>query len=134
LASITDPSGHVFVVCGVDGDGINVCMHDGSLGFFVQPTVDGVVVPEVQLPATHVVPSPFPPPPDAVTDVLFGCIAVDVLLDGGLNIIDDMLDVFVRFVDVALVALLGVVVFAMLVALGLGITVSQLQQRIYHYL
>jgi hypothetical protein len=31
LASITDPSGHVFVVAA--GGGVNVCVHDGSFGF-----------------------------------------------------------------------------------------------------
>jgi len=84
LASITDPSGHVLVVGDVDGggvdvDGVNVCVHDGSFGFFVQST--GGAVPEVQLPAAHVVPLPFPPP-DVGIDVLLGCIAADVLLGG----------------------------------------------------
>jgi hypothetical protein len=47
LASITDPSGHVLVVGGVvdgggvDVDGVNVCVHDGSFGFFVQ-SIGGV--------------------------------------------------------------------------------------------
>ncbi len=130
LASITDPSGHVFVVGGVDGgtdvnggvdvDGVNDWVHDGSVGFFVQST--GGAVPEVQLPAAHVVPLPFPPP-DVGIDVLLGCIAADVLL-GGLNIIDDMLDGFVRFVDVVLVTLMGIVAFARLVVLVLVITVN----------
>jgi hypothetical protein len=96
-------------------------VHDGSFGFFVQSTVCGVV-PEVQLPAAHIVPLPFPPP-DVGIDVLLGCIAADVLL-GGLDIIDDMLDGFVRFVDVVLVALMGIVAFARLVVLVLGITVN----------
>ncbi len=43
LASITDPSGHVLVVRG----GVNVCVHNGSFGFFVQSTGGGV--PVVQL-------------------------------------------------------------------------------------
>jgi hypothetical protein len=120
LASITDPSGHVFVVGGVDVDGVNDWVHEGSVGFFVQST--GGAVPEVQLPAAHVVPLPFPPP-DIGIDVLLGCSAAEVLL-GGLNIIDDMLDGFVKFVDVVLVALMGIVAFARLVVLVLGITVN----------
>jgi hypothetical protein len=56
LASITDPSGHVFVVGGVNG--CSVCVHDGSFGFVLQST--GAGVPVVQLPA-HVDPVPFPP-------------------------------------------------------------------------
>ena len=58
LASITDPSGHVFVVGGVDGgtdvkggvvvDGVNDWVHDGSFGFFLQSTIGGMD-PEVQL-------------------------------------------------------------------------------------
>ena len=96
LASITDPSGHVLVVGGtdviggvgggVDVEGVNDWVHDGSVGFLVQSTR----VPVVQLPAAHVVALPFPPP-DVGIDVLLGCIAADVLL-GGLNIIDDVLD------------------------------------------
>ena len=58
LASITDPSGHVFVVGGMDVDGVNEWVHDGSFGFLVQSTGGGV--PIVQLP-THVDPDPFPP-------------------------------------------------------------------------
>jgi hypothetical protein len=86
LASTTDPSAHVFVVGEADGgtevnggvpdvdggvvvDGVNVCVHDGSFGFFVQSTGGGVL-PEVQLPAAHVDPELFPP--DVVVDVLFG--------------------------------------------------------------
>jgi hypothetical protein len=88
LASITDPLEHVLVVGGVV-DGVKVCVHDGSFGFFVQSTVGGVV-PVVQLPAAHVVALPFPPP-DVGIDVLLGCIAADVLL-GGLNSIADVLD------------------------------------------
>ena len=57
--SITDPSGHVFVVGDVV-DGVKVCVHDGSVGFFVQSTGGGVA--EVQLPAPHVDPDPFTPP------------------------------------------------------------------------
>jgi hypothetical protein len=69
LASITDPSGHVFVVGDVV-DGVNVCVHDGSVGFFVQ-SIAGGEVPEVQLPAPHVVPELFPfPPPTGGIDVL----------------------------------------------------------------
>ena len=59
LESITDPSGHVFVVGGVDDgtdvnggvvvDGVNEWVHDGSIGFFVQST--GGAIPVVQLPA-----------------------------------------------------------------------------------
>jgi hypothetical protein len=80
LASITDPSGHVLVVGegGVDVDGVKVCVHDGSFGFFVQSTGGGVAV--VQLPAAHVNPELFPP--DVEVDVLFGGIADDVLLSG----------------------------------------------------
>jgi hypothetical protein len=63
-------------------------VHDGSFGFLVQST--GGAVPEVQLPAAHVVPLPFPPP-DVGIDVLLSCIAADVLL-GSLNIIDEVLD------------------------------------------
>lgn len=73
LASITDPSGHVLVV----GDGgVNVCVHDGSFGFFVQST-GGSVVPAVQLPAAHVDPDPFPPDPGTVKLVAVGLDAVD---------------------------------------------------------
>ena len=80
LASITDPSGHVLVV----GDGgVNVCVHDGSVGFFVQST--GGAVPVVQLPAAHV--ELAPDFPDPGIDVLFGCIVVvdgaDVVLTYG---------------------------------------------------
>jgi len=87
LASITDPSGHVLVVGDVGGtdvggggvvDGLNVCVHDGSFGFFVQSTGGGV--PEVQLPAAHVDAELFPP--DVEVDVLLGGIADDVLLSG----------------------------------------------------
>jgi hypothetical protein len=78
LASITDPSGHVLVVGDVGG-GVNVCVHDGSFGFFVQSTGGGV--PVVQLPAAHVDPvDPAPGPPDAGIDVLLGCIAAVRLL------------------------------------------------------
>ena len=63
LASITNPSGHVFVVGGVNG--CSVCVHDGSFGFILQSTGGGV--PVVQLPAAHVVPFP----PDAATVMLF---------------------------------------------------------------
>jgi hypothetical protein len=77
LASITDPSGHVLVV-GDIVDGVNVCVHDGSFGFFVQST--GGAVPEVQLPAAHLDPELFPP--EVEVDVLFGGIADDVLLSG----------------------------------------------------
>jgi hypothetical protein len=101
-------------------DGVNDWVHEGSVGFLVQST--GGTVPEVQLPATHVVPLPFPPP-DVGIDVLLGCNAAEVLL-GGLDIIDDMLDGFVKFVDVVLVALMGIVAFARLVVLVLSITVN----------
>jgi hypothetical protein len=68
LASITDPSGHVLVVGDVNvGGGVNVCVHDGSVGFFVQSTGGGIDV--LQLPAAHVDPVPFPP--DAATVMLF---------------------------------------------------------------
>jgi hypothetical protein len=90
LASITDPSGHVFVVGGVDGgtdvnggvvvDGVNDWVHDGSFGFFVQSTGGGV--PIVQLP-THVDPVPFPPDAGIVKllpDV--GVVAVKLLACG----------------------------------------------------
>jgi hypothetical protein len=77
LASITDPSGHVFVV-GDAGEGVNVCVQDGSFGFFVQST--GGAVPEVQL-FTHV--DPVLDPPDDRIDVLLGGIAADVLLGAG---------------------------------------------------
>jgi hypothetical protein len=65
LAPITDPSGHVFVVGDVV-DGVNICVHDGSFGVFVQSTGGGV--PVVQL-STHDGPVPFPP--DAATVILF---------------------------------------------------------------
>jgi hypothetical protein len=68
LASITDPSGHVLVVGDVNvGGGVNVCVHDGSVGFFVQSTGGGIDV--LQLPAAHVDPVPFPP--DAAAVMLF---------------------------------------------------------------
>jgi hypothetical protein len=76
LVSITDPSGHVFVVAA--GGGVNVWVHDGSVGFFVQSTGGGV--PVVQL-SVHVDLVPFPP--DVVVDVVFGGIAADVLADDG---------------------------------------------------
>jgi hypothetical protein len=91
LASITDPSGHVFVAA---GGGVNVCVHEGSFGLVTQD--DGLLAAfghaifvgsvlqftefcglPVQLPAAQVVPFP---PPDAGVDVLLGCIAADVLL------------------------------------------------------
>ena len=59
-------------VVGVVIDGVNVCVHNGSVGFFVQSTGGGV--PVVQLPAAHIKPELFPP--DVVVDVLFGGIAV----------------------------------------------------------
>jgi hypothetical protein len=65
LASITDPSGHAFVV-GVVVDGVNVCVHDGSFGVFVQSTGGGV--PVVQL-STHDGSVSFPP--DAAIVILF---------------------------------------------------------------
>jgi hypothetical protein len=73
LVSITDPSGHFLVVGdgGVVVDGVNVCVHDGSFGVFVQSTGGGV---PVQL-FTHV--DPAPDFPDAGIDVLLGCIAAD---------------------------------------------------------
>jgi hypothetical protein len=64
LASIIDPSGHVFV----DG-GVAICgagRHDGSLGFVLQSTGGGV--PVVQL-LMHEGPVPFPP--DAGTIMFF---------------------------------------------------------------
>lgn len=94
-------------------------MHDGSLGFLEQST-EGGAVPEVQLLAEHVFPLLFPPP-DVGIDLLLGCITADVLLDGGLNNSDDMLDVLV---DVVLVPLTGTVEFTTLVALGLAMTVN----------
>src|SRR2546427_6509719 len=36
LASIIDPSGHFFVVGGVNG--CSICVHDGSFGFILQST------------------------------------------------------------------------------------------------
>jgi hypothetical protein len=60
LASITDPSGHVLVVGGIDvggtdvGGGVNVCVHVGSFGFLLQST--GFCGLPVQLPAAHIVP------------------------------------------------------------------------------
>jgi hypothetical protein len=74
LASITDPSGHVLVVGDVV-DGTNVCVHDGSFGFFVQST--GGAVPVVQLPAAHVDPAPDFPDAGIDDDALLGCIAAD---------------------------------------------------------
>jgi hypothetical protein len=76
LASITDPSGHVFVSAA--GGGVNVWVHDGSVGFFVQSAGGGV--PVLQL-SVHVDPVPFPP--DVIVDVLVGGIATDVLPGGG---------------------------------------------------
>lgn len=77
LAYTTDPSGRVLVVCGVP-DGVSVCVHDGSLGFFEQSTV-GVVGPDVQLPAAHVDPDPFSADGAFGIDVLVGCSVVDLL-------------------------------------------------------
>jgi hypothetical protein len=73
LASITDPSGHVFVVGDVGG-GVNDWVHDGSFGFVLQSTGGGV--PVVQLLAAQVVPFT----PDAGIDVLLGCLAADVVV------------------------------------------------------
>jgi len=70
LASIADPSEHVFVVGDVGG-GVNVCVHDGSFGFFVHTTAGGV---PVQL-FTHI--DPVPEPPADGIDVLLGCIDAD---------------------------------------------------------
>jgi hypothetical protein len=86
LASITDPSGHVFVVGdvgvpdvgGVVVDGATVCVHDGSFGFFVQST--GGAVPEVQL-FTHI--DPVPDPLDDGIDVLLGHVVLSLHVDGG---------------------------------------------------
>jgi hypothetical protein len=82
LASITDPSGHVFVVGGVV-DGAKVWVHEGSVGFFVQST-DGSV-PEVQL-FSHV--NPLPDPPEDGIDVLLeaadeGHVVLSLQLDAG---------------------------------------------------
>ena len=71
-ASITDPSGHVLVV----GGGINVCVHVGSFGFFVQSAAGGVV-PVVQLLPVHLDPAPDFPDTGIEDDVLLGCIATD---------------------------------------------------------
>ena len=84
-------------------------------------------VPEVQL-FTHA--DPVPDPPDVGIDVLLDCIAADVLLDG-LDFIDDVLDGFVKFVDVVLVALMGIVAFARLVVFVLGITVNVAASNIW---
>jgi len=58
---------------GVDGTGR---MHHPTY----QSTGGGV--PEVQLPAAHVDPDPFPPDGVVGIDVLVGCIGADVLPDG----------------------------------------------------
>ena len=86
LASITDPSGHVLVV-GVVIDGVNVCVHDGSFGFFAQSTGGGV--PVVQLPAVHVDPVPFPPDADADDFVvlIYGMSYCLCMADGGGGVI-----------------------------------------------
>jgi hypothetical protein len=118
LASITDPSGHVLVV-GDAVDGVKVWGHDGSVGFFVQSIGGGV--PDVQLPAEHVDPDPFPLDGIVGIDALVGCIGADVL-PSGLNVIPDMLVEFVRFVDVVLVALVGIVAFA-----GITVKVADLE-------
>jgi hypothetical protein len=78
VASITDPSGHVLVV-GFVVDGVNVCVHDGLVGFFVQSTGDAV--PVVQLPAVHV--DPTPDFPDANDFVVFTYGHVALSLHGG---------------------------------------------------
>lgn len=93
--------------------------HDGSVGFFVQSTVAGVV-PVVQLPAAHVDPVPLPPDGAFGTDVLVRWFIADVLL-GRLDIIDEM---FVGLGDVELVTLMGIVVFVTVVVFVLGITVN----------
>ena len=69
LVSITDPSGHVFVVAA--GGGVNVWVHDGSFGFFAQSAGGGV--PVVQL-FTHV--DPFPPDGFGIADDIFAVIFV----------------------------------------------------------
>jgi hypothetical protein len=66
---------------GVVVGGVNVWVHDGPFGSFVQSAVGGVV-PKVQFPASNVVPKLFPFPPDVGVDVLVGCIAADVLPGG----------------------------------------------------
>jgi hypothetical protein len=79
LASITDPSGHVLVV-GVVLDGVNVCVHDGSVRFFAQSTGGGVPVQLV----THV--EPVPDPPDDANDFVvltYGHVVLSLHVDGG---------------------------------------------------
>jgi hypothetical protein len=96
-ASITDPSGHVFVVC-VFG----CCGHDGSEGFALQSTVGGCSCGSNCVPLD---PPPFPVGPADLPAI--------VMLDG-----------FVMFVGVGLVTLMGIVAFARLVVLFLAITVN----------
>jgi hypothetical protein len=79
LVSITKPSGHVFVVGGVNG--CSVCVHDGSFGFILQSTGGGV--PVVQLPAAHVV--PFPTDPATVMLSFVMLIGVIVVLVFGIT-------------------------------------------------
>ena len=82
LASITDPSGQVLVDGGTDVngggvvDGVNVCVHDGSVGFLVQSIGGGVDV--VQLPAAQVDPGP---PPDGFD--IAGHVVLSLHVDGG---------------------------------------------------
>lgn len=79
LASITDPSGQVLVVGDVV-DGVNDCVQDGSVGFFVQSTGGGV---PVQL-YTHV--DPVPEPPDDANDFVvltYGHVVLSLHVDGG---------------------------------------------------
>ena len=82
VVGIVDPSGHVFVV-GAVVDGVNACVHDGSVGFFAQST--GGEVPAVQL-LVHDGPVPFPSDvatvrlvfgPDVVLVMLFGIVLFD---------------------------------------------------------
>jgi len=77
LVSITEPSGHVFVVGGVNG--CSVCVHDGSFGFILQSTGGGV---PVQL-FTHV--EPVPEPPDDANDFVvltYGHVVLSLHVDG----------------------------------------------------
>src|SRR5439155_11095729 len=90
LASITDPSGHVLVVGGtdviggvgggVDVEGVNDWVHDGSVGFLVQSTR----VPVVQLPAAHVDPaSDFPADANDFVVLTYGHVVLSLHVDGG---------------------------------------------------
>ena len=111
LASITDPSGQVLVVGDVV-DGVNDCVQDGSVGFFVQSTGGGV---PVQL-YTHV--DRVPEPPDDANDFVvltYGHVVLSLHVDGGGG------GVIPMFICITYVAVLS---FEIFIKICYGITIG----------